>query len=187
VAEHELVTAGELRGGLVPLGSARDPGRELTRGLELALTRGTLLAVRPIADDDPRRWYTLNTASGRQLVGALEAGQQSLAAVASSVEALPVVEERPNIFRLYERHIAVLTPLVAQQLAEAATDYPAGWIVDAFSEAVARDRRSWRFIRHLLDRWSSEGREHATHRRHTARPLDPNKYTKGKYADLFRH
>ena len=187
VAEADLLADPALRRGLVPLGSVRDPAGEIQRGLELALTRGTLLAVEPVDPTDERRWYTINTPEGRELVHNLETGKQTLARVTGAPDITPpVVAVQPNVFRLYERHIAVLTPLVAQQLAEAAEQYPPMWIADAFDEAIARDRRSWRFIRHLLERWASEGREHATDRRLAARPLDPAKYTKGKYAAIFR-
>lgn len=186
VAEAELIQDPSLRRGLVPLGSARDPGAEIQRALEAALTRGALLAAIPCAPGDGRRWYIINDAAGRELLQALESGRRSLAEATGTTEAPPVTAARPNIFRLYERHIAVLTPHIAQQLAEAADQYPAAWISDAFDEAIARDRRSWHYIRYLLERWTSEGRDHATHRRLAARPLDPNKYTKGKYAAIFR-
>jgi hypothetical protein len=186
VAEPALLADPALRRNLLPLGSARDPATVIRRGLELALSRGTLLAVRPLDPSDERCWYTLNTPAGRELVHQIETGRAPVPASGPHPIATPVAAVRPTIYRLYEQHIAVLTPLVAQQLADAASEYPTDWIADAFDEAVARDRRSWRFVRHLLERWASEGREHATHRRHAAKPLDPDKYTKGKYAAIFR-
>ena len=186
VAEAALVGDPCLRRGLLPLGSARDPGDAIRRALEAALTRGTLLALTADDPTDDRRWYVLNTSDGRELVHTLESGQCTIAQITGAPAPARVVAAPPNIFRLYERHIAVLTPHVAQQLAEAIDQYPPGWINDAFEEAVARDRRSWRFIQYLLERWSSEGRQDATHRRIATRPLDPNKYTKGKYAAIFR-
>lgn len=186
VTESELLSEPAVVAGLVPLGSVRDPAAMVRAALELALTRGSLIAVQPADLTDERRWYTLNTPAGRELVAALEAGEVTLVESAESNGVEALVAEQPNVFRLYERHIAVLTPLVAQQLAEAVSEYPTDWIVDAFAEAVARDRRSWRFVRHLLDRWVSEGRDHAPYRRHLAQSLDPNKYTKGKYAAIFQ-
>jgi DnaD/phage-associated family protein len=186
VAEADLLADPALRRGLLPLGSARDPAEPIRRGLERALSRGTLLAIDSVDPANPVRWYTLNTPASQELLHALATGRADRVEIGAAWRAVPVVPARPNIFGLYERHVATLTPLVAQQLAEAAETYPADWIADAFDEAVARDRRSWGYIRRLLERWASEGREHATPRRVTAQPLDPLRYTKGKYARFFQ-
>ena len=185
IEEEALARDPTLRRGIVPPGSTLDPGVAIRRGLERALTRGSLLAVQAADSGDERRWYTVNSPAGRELIHDLEQGQQALADLVDA-SLPPVTQARPTIFRLYERHIAVLTPLVAQQLAAAADEYPYDWITDAFDEAVARDRRSWRFVRYLLERWAREGKDDATDRRRAARPLDPDKYTKGKYAPLFQ-
>jgi DnaD/phage-associated family protein len=186
VAEADLLADPALRRGLLPLGSARDPAEPIRRGLEAALSRGTALAVDSVDPADPARWWTLNTPASQELLHELTTGQAERVEIDEAWLAVPVVAAAPNVFRLYERHVATLTPLVAQQLAEAAETYPADWISDAFDEAVARERRSWGFIRRLLERWASEGRNNATHRRVTPQPLDPNKYTKGKYAAFFQ-
>jgi DNA replication protein len=187
IAEADLLADPALRRGLLPLGSARDPAEPIRRGLEAALSRGTVLAVDAVEPATcPWRWYTLNTPASQELLHDLATGRADQVEIGAAWGAVPVVPADPNVFRLYERHVATLTPLVAQQLAEAAETYPPAWIADAFDEAVARDRRSWGFIRRLLERWASEGREHATHRRIGPQPLDPAKYTKGKYAAFFQ-
>src|SRR5947209_12830251 len=43
--------------------------------------------------------------------------------------------ERPNIFVLYEQNIGLLSPLIADELKDAADQYPAEWIEAAFREA----------------------------------------------------
>ena len=187
VAEAELLADPALRHGLLPLGSARDPAEPIRRGLERALSRGTLLAVDSVDPLAPVRWYTVNTPASQEVLHELSTGRADRVEIGTAWQAVPVVPAEANIFRLYERHVATLTPLVAQQLAEAAETYPDDWIAEAFNEAVARDRRSWGFIRRMLERWASEGKDHATHRRVTTQPLDPHKYTKGKYARFFQH
>jgi DNA replication protein len=67
--------------------------------------------------------------------------------------------ERPNIFVLYEQNIGLLSPLLADQLAEAERQYPYEWLEDAFSEAVQRNKRNWSYIRAILRRWETEGRQ----------------------------
>ena len=187
VAEDTLVSDRGLRRGLLPAGSARDPADALRRGLERGVSRGTILLVESVVATPTQRWYTLNTPASQELLHALATGHADRVEIGDAWRTMPVAPNTPNIFRLYERHIATLTPLIAQQLAEAAETYSDHWIADAFTEAVARDRRSWGFIRRLLERWASEGRDDATDRRTTAQPLDPVKYTKGKYAAFFKH
>jgi len=58
--------------------------------------------------------------------------------------------DRPNIFILYEQNIGLLTPPIADELRQAEQTYPAGWIEEAFREAVSLNKRSWRYIRAIL-------------------------------------
>ncbi|HEU5377361.1 MAG TPA: DnaD domain protein [Ktedonobacteraceae bacterium] len=67
--------------------------------------------------------------------------------------------EQPNIFVLYEQNIGLLTPMIASQLEDAADHYPADWIEAAFSEAVQRNKRNWKYISAILRRWETEGRQ----------------------------
>jgi DNA replication protein len=67
--------------------------------------------------------------------------------------------ERPNIFVLYEQNIGLLSPLIAEELKEAADRYPAEWIEAAFREAVLYNKRNWKYIRAILRRWETEGRQ----------------------------
>ncbi len=66
--------------------------------------------------------------------------------------------ERPNIFVLYEQNISLLSPLIAEELKDAADHYPAEWIEAAFREAVQQNKRKWSYIRAILRRWETEGR-----------------------------
>ncbi len=66
--------------------------------------------------------------------------------------------ERPNIFVLYEQNIGLLSPLLADELKDAADLYPAEWIEAAFREAVQHNKRKWSYIRAILRRWETEGR-----------------------------
>ena len=68
-------------------------------------------------------------------------------------------EPRLNIFQLYEQNVGLLQPLLAEELEEAARDFPATWIEQAFKIAVGRNVRHWRYIRSILDRWEREGKD----------------------------
>lgn len=67
--------------------------------------------------------------------------------------------DRPNIFVLYEQNIGLLTPLIADQLRDAADQYSQEWIEAAFREAVQYNKRSWKYISAILRRWETEGRQ----------------------------
>ncbi|MEO8973503.1 MAG: DnaD domain protein [Ktedonobacteraceae bacterium] len=67
--------------------------------------------------------------------------------------------DRPNIFVLYEQNIGLLSPLIADQLRDAANQYPQEWIEAAFREAVQYNKRSWKYISAILRRWETEGRQ----------------------------
>ncbi|HEY0757126.1 MAG TPA: DnaD domain protein [Ktedonobacteraceae bacterium] len=129
-------------------------------------------------------WYFFNTARSRKIVkelqGAemvpaslLEKDEQKTQAVGAGVVQhasasshgqqtkahAQVHVERPNIFVLYEQNIGLLTPMIASQLEDAADNYPAEWIEAAFSEAVQRNKRNWKYINAILRRWETEGRQ----------------------------
>ncbi len=78
------------------------------------------------------------------------------------LEAPPKVQvqiEKPNIFVLYEQNIGLLSPMIAEELKDAAEHYPAEWIEAAFREAVLNNKRKWTYIRAILRRWETEGRQ----------------------------
>ena len=69
-----------------------------------------------------------------------------------------VSEESPNIFKLYEDNIGTLNPIIADELKIAETTYPYAWITSAFKESVLRNKRSWNYIKTILENWRREGK-----------------------------
>ena len=98
---------------------------------------------------------------------------------------VPPLNSRGNIFNLYEQNIGMLTPMIAEELKEAEKRYPEPWIAQAFKEAVALNKRSWRYISRILERWASEGKENGTHRK-DSKENGTDKYVRGKYGHLIR-
>jgi DNA replication protein len=90
-----------------------------------------------------------------------------------------------NIFALYEQNIGMITPMIAEELKEAEKLYPSEWIEEAFKEAVALNKRVWRYIKRILERWASEGKDSGEHKRDTEKD-GPDKYVKGKYGHLVK-
>ncbi|MGC9357190.1 MAG: DnaD domain-containing protein [Anaerolineae bacterium] len=153
-------------------------GREssLDEGLVRAVARGSLLEVaHERADGVTERRYYANSPRGRMAVEALRRGVEPEQAE---------VPERPNIYTLYEENIGPLTALLSEDLREAEETYPAAWIEDAFREAVRLNKRSWKYIRAILERWQTEGRDEIDRRDHEE---DGRRYIEGKYADFIQH
>jgi len=90
-----------------------------------------------------------------------------------------------NIFALYEQNIGIITPMIAEELKEADKIYPPQWIEEAFKEAVTLNKRSWKYIARILERWASEGKDVGEYRRDIKKD-GPDKYIKGRYGHLVQ-
>ena len=98
-------------------------------------------------------------------------------------------QELPNIYKLYEENIGPLTPLMADALKEAEDTYPADWIVDAMRIAVEKNKRVWRYVTAILERWNREGRD-----AQKTKPQDRcdsaearQRYVEGEFSDFIEH
>ncbi|HEX9991251.1 MAG TPA: DnaD domain protein [Chloroflexia bacterium] len=205
---EELEASDPLRAALARCKGPRPHGEALREGLELAVARGTLLQIwvreepTDFTEGRVEQWYMLNTRDNRTWIDALSKGQIDVEGTPlvsqpqpngflNSQSEIPnhkirVVAERPSIYALYEQNIGLLTPILAERLQDAEGRYPMEWIEAAFEEAVTNNKRNWRYIERILERWSSEGKDNGKARGPAERSLDPDKYTKGKYAFLFR-
>ena len=90
-----------------------------------------------------------------------------------------------NIFSLYEQNIGIITPMMAEELKEAKKLYPPQLIEEAFKEAVTLNKRSWKYIARILERWASEGKDDGEYRR-DIKKNSSDKYVKGRYGHLVQ-
>jgi DnaD/phage-associated family protein len=195
VGERTILRDRAVRDALRVVGSPREPDQRIATGLDLAVGRGTLLRFATETGRERRVWYYVNTPVNQALVAAMARGAVAPPqALWEGDEAPAVRPERPNVFRLYEQNIGLLTPLIADHLVDALETYPRDWIEDAISEAVSYNRRSWRYVQRILEKWSVSGRgdgaqrapdgdgRHETHRRRDPREhLDPDQYKSGRH------
>lgn len=158
-----FVTLGELQADRTltrSLGQDRDSASQsIEQGMAKAVRRGTI-AVASVEESGARQQlFTLNTEVNRTTL-------EKIAEGATQVSPLPVSEpwvepeDTPNIFALYEQNVGMLSPMIADELREAEELYPVEWISEAISEAVGLNKRSWRYISRILERWEHEGRGH---------------------------
>jgi DNA replication protein len=181
----ELLKDVQLITGLV---TEPDTGEEVLRGaLERAVARGTLLHVTVHRGEAAEEWYMVNSPAGREVLNKLRDGDLDLLADAS--EDLQLQMERPTIFVLYEQNIGMLTPMIAEELREAERQYPAEWIADAFREAVSGNKRSWKYVQAILERWRIEGRGASRGRSEVPEDAEARRryYVPEGYEDLIEH
>lgn len=157
-------------------GLTEETGAAVEAALTRAVERGALLRAVVTLDGQPEAVYFANTPWGRAAFEAARRGEPL-------PEAAPA--PRPSAFALYEENIGPLTPLIAEELKEAEELYPADWLLAAFREAVAHNKRSWKYIRAILERWRSEGRKDETDRRD--REGDGRRYIEGAYGEFIEH
>ncbi len=164
----------------------------LRQTLEAMAKRGTLLHLAPGKDGVPEDIYLLNTESEHQAADKIKSGKLTLAGLGAGKrgEDIPPEEanpsETPDIFTLYEENIGMLTPIIADGLKEAELHYPKSWIAAAISEAALGNKRSWRYIVAVLERWSAEGKSDGTYQRNPEKGQDTDKYFRGKYGQIVQ-
>lgn len=167
----------------------RTPAQALADALERATARGTLLKLEIETGETEKTveaWYFINTVKGRQTLALVRQGKlEELRSVLPAEARLKV--ERPNVFALYEQNIGLLTPLIADQLRDLEKSYPPDWIDEAFTIAVAGNKRALRYIQAILKRWETEGkndRTHETRGRDSEADLR-RKYIPNEYSDII--
>jgi DNA replication protein len=188
VSDRELFADRTLLHSLKRRGDPRPAEERLRQGLEEAVARGSLLRVelRLLSEGDDEAeivdWYFFNTVRSRKVVAELQGAEMvpvrllhSQSEQAEEADEVAVSAhghvrskeyntarvhvERPNIFVLYEQNIGLLSPLIADELRDAADQYPTEWVEAAFREAVQHNKRKWSYIRAILRRWETEGRQ----------------------------
>ena len=160
----------------------------LHRGLDAAVARGTLLRLDrpdPAGPSEPgqaetgqsglagnvRTFLTLNADADRQALERVRRGEAAVPARVATPEPQP--RGPRNIFALYEQTVGPITPQIAEALTEAEALYPTDWISDAFREAAELNKRSWRYVQRILERWHDEGRDNETTGGHSRWRPDP--------------
>ena len=123
--------------------------------VRLAVARGTF--VEGSDNQGIETIFMLNTEKDRAAMAAVSEGDLGTR-TRSDNEPWDANVERPNIFAIYEDNIGSLSPMIADELRDAEQLYPVAWIEDAFREAVELNKRSWRYVERILERWAQEGR-----------------------------
>ena len=164
-----FVTLGEMQADAnlargVPTADGRTPADEIERALGKAVRRGTLAFAIVGAGAGRQPIFGLNTEADRAALAGVAGARAP--ALPSDFPPADADAERPNVFALYEQNIGMISPMIADELREAEGLYPEDWIADAIKESVTNNKRSWRYIAAILDRWEREGKGHGESGRH---------------------
>jgi len=148
--------------------------------LDLATNRGSILRLNLNIDGKWAEAYFANIECDREAINTIEHS-----GVSTGKEGTGQALQRFNIFALYEQNIGVITPMIAEELKEAEKLYPAQWIEEALKEAVMLNKRSWKYVARILERWTSEGKDSGAYRQGIKKG-SPDKYIQGKYGHLVK-
>jgi DnaD/phage-associated family protein len=182
VSLSELIANASLIAGMQ---DTNKPANEIVvESLASAVERKIILSVEVTNENGREYLYFLNTQNDRQSVKRIHDGEFKLPNIEVAKPVFVPIKPR-DVFCLYEENIGLLTPMIAEELKDALTQYSEEWVCNAIREAVYANKRNWRYISRILERWTSEGRRNGTHRQNTAQE-DPDKYISGSFGHLIR-
>jgi DnaD/phage-associated family protein len=157
LVDLSLLLAPDVARVIAGTGTPQPSERRVRHALDRAVVNGVLLQLRRGTGEAERVQYLLATEENRDLLKRLARNDESAAAVLDISSHEEVEMYRPNIFALYERLLGPLTPLMAEELRDAERSYSREWIETAMHEAASYNRRTWRYVQSILQRWESEG------------------------------
>ncbi len=158
--------------------------QQIKDALDSAITRGAIVSIDVTQDGKQESLFFLNTSSEREAVEQIKSGILKLPKMEIVKTAIKLPEQE-NIFTLYEQNIGMLTPLTSEEIKDALTQYPEDWLRDAILESVNANKRNWRYIERILERWTTEGKKDGTHQRDNQKD-NSDKYTQGAYGHLIK-
>lgn len=167
-----------LMGGLSVIEGHLASEDALEHGLKSAVERGALLAVTVNNHEQDLTLYFANTERGRLGAEQVRIGNWEPTGYRHRIAILP---ERPTIYKLYEENIGALTPLIADELKDTEAEFSASWIEEAIKITVEMNKRNWRYVRAILERWKKDGKQDESGRR-TQETWE--KFISGKHGNL---
>lgn len=127
---------------------------KLHQALDKACQRGTFLPLTLEKGGKKYHLYFLNTPQDKEAKEKIERGEMVLGELVPERE----IPQPDSVLDLYEEKIGFISPLIAEKIKEAEKIYPSSWIKEAIKEAVALNKRSWRYVSLLLERWARDGK-----------------------------
>jgi DnaD/phage-associated family protein len=107
--------------------------------------------------DKKDRYYFINTTRSKAIIDGYEKGQWDLDS-STHQQIVGLDLNKPDVYKLYENNIGLITPMIAEQLKLASDEYSPDWIEDAIRIAVENNVRRWSYIARILASWNERGR-----------------------------
>lgn len=161
----------------------KDRSAVLTAAVDRLADDGWLLVAAASGATGAHRWIWPNTPEGRQHHERWRDGEAILPDAPLPLPA--AAEPRRSAYALFEDNVGPLTPLIAEELAEAIERHGEPWVEDAIRLAVANNVRRWSYVRAILERWGREGRVDEVDRADSGRGRERD--AQGPYAAYIRH
>jgi DnaD/phage-associated family protein len=184
VTSKELLSDNILLKGIAAKADKHDD--TVKQALASAVKHGILLHLLIHKDGIYEDVYLMNSEPDREFVTKIRRNELQVSDFTLEEKEVVGSLTQPNIFSLYEENIGLLTPMIVEELKEAENLYPPNWIESAFREAVRMNKRSWKYISRILERWNSEGKNDGKIGRHFKEETDPTKYVRGKYGHMVK-
>jgi DNA replication protein len=156
----------------------------LAGALENAVEHGVLVSLTFERNGNIEKAYCINTPSNRKAVEKIRNGDIVLPDMVPVREIRVRDSDAVDIYGLYEQNVGIITPMIAEKLKEAEEQYSHEWIREAFQEAVLLNKRNWRYIERILERWTTEGKDDGKSGRYSKKERDPDRYIRGKYGHM---
>jgi DNA replication protein len=161
------------------------PQVSLAEVLTGAIEQLILLPLKVVQEGKSYTLFFLNSPADRTDLAGVQSGQFKLSGLKIAKPLEAAVEKSPDIFSLYENNIGLITPMVAEELKDALATYPEEWLGEAVKEAVALNKRSWRYIARILEHWATEGKSSGTHQSNNAEE-NSSKFFRGRFGPLVQ-
>ena len=182
LALSDLAMSRPLIESLVAMCPALESAEALSRGLDAATERGTLLHRRSVQDQRWTDWIALNDADGRRAMAmALPAPDPA----PGPAPRLALGGSAPLIWA--DAFGTPMPPILADEVIAAESRHGADTLHAAFAEAAANGVRHWRYVAAILERWEADGqsREGERHGSGSTRS-DTGQLESSRYRHLFR-
>ncbi len=180
---EDFLNHAPLMNGLAVIDPQTPNDELLDDALKKTVMREALLCAKVQIGDKSTDLYFVNTPLGRDAVAQIKAGYSVTGNEANPIEILP---PRPTIYKLYEDNIGMITPMIADELKDIEQEFPPSWLEEALSISVQANKRNLRYIRAILERWRTEGKDSGENTK-GHHEQDGERYIKGKYADFIDH
>jgi len=158
---------------------------DFSKALNSAVNDGVFLHSIIGLPDKQQNIYCDNIETNKEITEKIKRGELQLKDITDITKEEHTPHQSSNIFALYEQNIGMITPILSEELKAATELYPEQWIEEAFKEAVLLNKRSWRYIARILERWAREGKSIGADRQGNKKD-STNKYIRGKYGHLVK-